>query len=94
MKELNPNNVVSFRRVEQARPFVNGICFDDLWGMPASVWDLLYQREVVYCTSFEIGGERYGGHIIARSWDHAREVAAWRGLGETVDGVIGGQIQA
>lgn len=86
--------VVPFLRVEQARPFVNGRCFSDLHHVAPSGWTMLYDRELVYATTFHVGADAYCGHIIAGSWEQAEALALERGLGEVVDGVIGGIIPA
>lgn len=87
-------NVIPLRRVEPARPFINGKSFSDLWHVKPEGWAMLYERGLVYCTTLMVGGEAYCGHIIAGSREHAEQLAVERGYGETVDGVVGGIILA
>lgn len=87
-------NVTLFLRVDPARPFINGRCFDDLWGIPPSAWELLYERGVVWSTELTVGDGVYAGLIIAASREHAEQVAALRGLGERVSGMVGGIVAA
>lgn len=85
------NNIIEFPRrkgVEAARPFVDGRCFSESWGLPAFVVATLIERELLYATVFDRDGRMFGGDIIADSFDRAQSVADERGLGEKVVGKV------
>lgn len=72
--------------IDKHRPIADGICFDDLGGLSVDACNALAARGVVFLTSFEADGSKYGGTVIASSWEKAAEIAFGRGLGETVIG--------
>lgn len=80
--------------IDATRPIADGICFDDMAGMPLHVRNMLAARGVVFLTEFEANGSRYGGSVIAATWEKADEVAFGRGLGETVIGVLAKTVPA
>jgi hypothetical protein len=89
------NNIIEFpgrRGVESARPFVDGLCFCESWGLPASAVATLIERELLYATAFDRNGRTFGGDIIADSFDQAQRVADERGLGEKVIGKVCSQL--
>jgi hypothetical protein len=85
------NNIIEFPHrhgVEPARPFVNGRCFCESWGLPAMAVATLIERELLYATAFDRNGRTFGGDVIADSFDRAQRVADERGLGEKVVGKV------
>jgi len=74
--------------IDATRPIADGICFDDMSGMPLHVRNMLAARGVVFLTEFKANGRTYGGSVIATTWEKADEIAFGRGLGETVIGVL------
>ncbi|MBN7763700.1 hypothetical protein JYP52_21410 [Nitratireductor aquibiodomus] len=61
---------------------------DDTAGMTDEQMNLLADRGVVFMTTTEWGGVSRGGSIIARSEEHAREIAEKRGVGEEIVGTL------
>ena len=74
--------------VDADRPLADGICFDDMAGLPIETRNLLARRGVVFLTEFLAAGKSYGGSVIAKSWDEAETIAFGRGLGEAVIGKL------
>lgn len=74
--------------IDEHRPIADGIPFDDLHGLSVRTRNVLASRGVVFLTEFEANGSRYGGSVIASTWEKADEVAFGRGLGERVIGVL------
>lgn len=74
--------------VDADRPLADGICFDDMAGLPIETRNLLARRGVVFLTEFLAAGKSYGGSIIASSWEQAELIAFGRGLGERVIGIL------
>ncbi|MDF2994708.1 MAG: hypothetical protein K0R27_345 [Xanthobacteraceae bacterium] len=85
------NNIIEFPRptgVEPTRPFVDGRCFCETWGLPPSAIATLIERQLLYVTSFDRNGQTFGGDLIAASFEQAQRVADSRGLGEQVIGKV------
>lgn len=85
------NNIIEFPRpsgVEPDRPFIDGRCFSDSWGLPALAIARLIERELLYGTIFDRSGRTFGGDVIASSFEQAQGVADTRGLGEQVVGKV------
>ena len=80
--------------IDAHRPIADGICFDDLDGLTLDATNMLASRGVVFLTEFEDDGSRYGGTVIAATWQMAKEVAFGRGLGEKVIGQMAKAIPA
>lgn len=81
--------------VDDNEPIIDGFCFSDLHGYSDEEVNSLAASGNVYCTTFKAmtsDGQvaTFGGTIIAESWDQATEEAERRGLGEVVEGVVGG----
>lgn len=70
--------------VHRHKPFIDGIAFDDTYGMQDSVKSELCYAGMVFLTEFRRNGKEYGGLIIARNVEHAHERASERGFGEKV----------
>ena len=75
-------------RVDPNKPFINGVCFDDSYGMNETVKRQLCYEGLLWATSFKVGSLKYGTLIIARDLDHAKRRVADRPWGETVDGQL------
>ena len=75
-------------RMHPSRPYADGICFDDLFGVSDEYSTFLATRGVVFLTEFKEKGRVYGGTVIAPSWPAAEEIAFSRGLDEQVVGVL------
>jgi hypothetical protein len=75
-------------RVEDDRPFINGVCFDDTYGMNEGVKRDLCYHGLLFVTTLKIDGKSYGGNLIARDFEHAKRRAEERPWGETVDGQL------
>ena len=86
--------VIHLHGVHPMRPEINGRSFSEIESLSPEVSQALMDRGMAFITSFVRNGATYGGHIIARDWDHAREIASQRGLGETVEGKLGEVIPA
>ena len=80
--------------IDATRPIADGICFDDMAGMPTHVRNMLAARGLVFATQFEADDCIYSGSVIAATWERADEVAFGRGLGETVIGVLAKTVPA
>jgi len=79
--------------LDDVDPVVDGICFDDLFGVPPDWQRLLLARGLVYATEFLVSRPdgsvvACGGQIVAASYEKADEIAFGRGLDETVIGMV------
>lgn len=72
--------------VDLGAPIADGICFDDLHGLPASIARSLTARGLVWLTRFRDGDFHGGGTVIAADAHQAARIADARGLGETIVG--------
>lgn len=84
-------NLVHLHRVEQARPCINGKRF--VLELSDDEINKLAKDEMVYVTSFQWTNwdgrlAFFGGQIVARSWEHAQQLADERKLGEVVEGIL------
>lgn len=66
----------------------NGVAIDEIDGMTPDQVKLLIDRGLVYCTSFREKGAPAMGNIIAASEESAEHIAAERGLGEEIIGIL------
>lgn len=69
-------------------PFINGVCFDDLYTLDSHLSARLIYDGMVYVSEFKHDKASYGGLIIARDMPHAEDVAHDRGLGERILGTL------
>lgn len=82
------SNVVGLYPVHPIRPEINGVSFSDMHSLSIEKQNELAARGLVFLTDFGWNGKRYGGDIIARSLEHAQEIADSRGFGEEVIGTL------
>lgn len=75
--------------VDANRPFIDGRSFSDIHGMcPDVITDLIYAG-MVFSTEFRHpDGKTYGGHVIARDWEHAQDRCIDRPYREKVIGTL------
>lgn len=66
----------------------DGPCLDEVAGFSERQVAFLASRHVVFLTDMALGEGRFGT-IVAASFDEARRIAAARGHGETVIGLMG-----
>ncbi|HSI41789.1 MAG TPA: hypothetical protein VLA00_14695 [Xanthobacteraceae bacterium] len=74
--------------IDPAAPIADGICFDDLHGLPGGAVAALAARGLVWLTSFRADGRCYFGAVIAATEAQAAQIADARGLGEVIDGQL------
>ena len=72
--------------IDDHAPICDGLCFDDLHGLPDDLARILIARGLVYVTDLAINGRDYSGMIIAGSHGQAENIAFGRGLHEIVVG--------
>lgn len=71
------------------QPIADGIRYDDITLFNEQQQRMLVGRGMVWLTSFDGDGMAMGGTVVAGSREQADEIADARGLGETIDGVMG-----
>lgn len=79
-------------QVDENEPIADGFAFCELDGLDAAACNRLGATGKVFVTEF-LGVcrntvSKFGGHLIANSWEEAEEEAARRMLGEKVVGIF------